>query len=92
MDDTSLDGFVKLNDAQIKTEESRADIAGKLADAAIKWQQANKASLQNLRLLLNIEWDDVPIAIWSASPSRPYKKSGVLKESAAKNSASCCSI
>ncbi len=52
-----LDGAIKLNDAQIKSEEASADIAGKMADVAIKWQQANHASLENLRLLLNIEWD-----------------------------------
>lgn len=53
-----LDGYIQLNDAQIKTEEARADIAGKMAEVANKWQQVNHASLQNLRLLLNIEWDE----------------------------------
>lgn len=52
-----LDGFVKLSDQQIKEETAGAEIATKLTQAEINWQAANKAALQNLSLLMNIQWD-----------------------------------
>lgn len=52
-----LDGFLKLNDAQIKTADAQADNAVKLTQAEINWAQADHQKLENLRLLLNIQWD-----------------------------------
>jgi hypothetical protein len=52
-----LNGYLALNDAQIKTAEAQAEIAGKLSQAEIQWAQADHQKLENVRLLLNIKWD-----------------------------------
>jgi hypothetical protein len=52
-----LDGFLKLDDQQIKEATAQADIAGKWIQNEILWQQAVKAAEQNLALFLNIRWD-----------------------------------
>jgi hypothetical protein len=59
-----LDGFIKLNDAQIRSNESQAGIVDrlsgipqKLAQAALVEQQAVHQHLENIAKELDIEWD-----------------------------------
>jgi hypothetical protein len=59
-----LDGFIKLNDAQLRASQVRADVAGKMADVATKVAQLGvireeiiKKRLENIAKALDIKWD-----------------------------------
>ncbi len=59
-----LDGFIKLNDAQLRWANGKVDGAGKMADVAMKYaqialvkEQVLRARLENIAKALDIQWD-----------------------------------
>lgn len=59
-----LDGFIKLHEAQLRSNQARADVAGKMADVATKVAQLGlmrediiKKRLENIAKALDIKWD-----------------------------------